>query len=416
MINYLKDLFTDSTQKDTFVALTGTIINSAIGGLFFILAPRVLGPEEYGLFAVVVSTGIMLTSFANFGIDTGILRFVNGQDKAADNQVLRLAFLSYLTIGISTFILGLLFSGPIATYFGKAELTPLLKIAFSGVIFLLLTDFFIANLQARKKFFQATLVNIASNSTRLLIIIVAAAFYTVNVYFLTALFFFVTILSVTTGAIFTPLNFLGAKTTKSHLKDFFTYNWWIAASLAISSIPFDNYFLIKYSGPVATGLFAAPFKVLSIVDQLSGNFSKVLASRLSSLDSHVKVIIFTKKSLPVVAIFSLGFTLSAILAPIIIRVIFGSQYLGSVNVFRIVSISSVFTFATAIPVSILIYYLGKSKIAFYLTAITIISWLFACLILIPRYHEIGAAFAFLVSEVTAFVLFTGYTALALRKK
>jgi len=75
MIQYFKNLLLSDTGKDTGIVLAGTLINVIVGGLFFILAPRILGPADYGLFATVVATGLMAAAIANFGIDTGILRF-----------------------------------------------------------------------------------------------------------------------------------------------------------------------------------------------------------------------------------------------------------------------------------------------------------------------------------------------------
>ena len=81
MIKNLINLSFTQTGKDTGIVFLGTLINVIIGGLFFILAPRILGPADYGLFSVVLATGLMAFNFANFGIDTGILRFIKLKQK-----------------------------------------------------------------------------------------------------------------------------------------------------------------------------------------------------------------------------------------------------------------------------------------------------------------------------------------------
>ena len=75
MFSLIKNLILTDTGKDAVIVSIGTFINIVAGGLFFILTPRILGPEDYGLFSTVIATGLMAASIANFGIDTGILKF-----------------------------------------------------------------------------------------------------------------------------------------------------------------------------------------------------------------------------------------------------------------------------------------------------------------------------------------------------
>ncbi|OGD91421.1 hypothetical protein A3D81_01320 [Candidatus Curtissbacteria bacterium RIFCSPHIGHO2_02_FULL_40_17] len=415
MINQIKDLIFTDTGKDTAIVFTGTIVNAAVGGIFFILAPRILGPADYGLFSVVIATGIMVANLANLGIDTGVLRFVKGEDSESQ-KILKLALESYLVIGLLVFVLGFVLSLPMARILGQPNISPLLKIAFSGVIFVLLTDFVQAVLQSKKKFLEASIVNIVSNVSRLLILLIAAYFFQINVYFLTFLFFFIYIVSVITGKLFVPLDFLKEKDHRAHFKKFFAFNSWIAASLAISSVPLDNYFLLKFAGPVATGIYAAPYKILAITDQLAGNFSRVLAPRFSSFTNDTQAIIFSKKTIPIVLFVISAILTAGILAEPIVRILLGNEYINSIPVFRVVAASYAFYFADTIAVSLIVYYLGKPNITFLITIIVIIIWAISSYILIPKYQAIGAAFADLISGITALSLFTGFVVWHFSKK
>lgn len=399
--------FLHAQNEDTLIVLGGTVLNALVGGLFFIFAPRLIGPENYGLFAVVTSTAILIVNFANLGIDSGILRFVGEGDSTKAHKILKLALEVYLAIGIVALAFGFLFSGQISEFFGKSELTGLFKIAFGAVIFFLLTNFFIATLQARKEFLKATSVGLLQNSLRLLLLGLAAYFYTVDLYVLTFLFFAVTIVSVITGALLTKMDFLYVQNHRSEFKGFFNYNMWLAASFAISSFPFDNYLLLKIAGPISTGLYAAPLKLFTITDQLAGNYSRVLAPTFAKSTKH-EVAKAIKNSLWITV--PAGFVLillSNASAPLV-NLLLGNEYKNSAPIFSIVAIASIFTFATAIPVSITMYFFKNSKITFYISAVVIIFWLSTNLILIPLYKEIGAAYAYLISEILAFLLFSFY--------
>ncbi|GEM_PF-2116301 len=415
MLKSLLGLLYSNTGRDTTIVFVGTLINAIIGGLFFIIAPRLLGPAQYGLFAVVTSTALLVTSLANFGIDTGILKFTDLSNKLQTNKILKLALEAYLVIGIAVFILGFFLSDPISKMLGNESLAPLLQIGFAGIVLFLLTDFFIAVLQSQKKFAKAMTVNISSNVVRILILALGAYFFTVNLYFLTVLFFTVSIISVIVGKIFIPLDFLKAKDHLQEFKRFFTYNFWIAASIAISSIPFDNYLLLKFAGPISVGLYAAPFKILSVVAQFAGNFSSVLAPRFSSFDNNADAIRYSKKIMPIVAIVVLGILFGAALANPLVPLLLGKQYIASITIFRIISVSYAFYFSETIAVSMIVYYFGKTRVAFWITAVTMGFWLLLDILLIPVYHELGAAISQLISAIIGTSLFAAYAIWKLSK-
>lgn len=399
--------FANAQNKNTLVVLVGTVINALVGGIFFIVAPRLIGPENYGLFAVVIATAILIVNFANLGIDSGILRFVGEGDSKRSKKILKLALEMYLVIGIVTLIIGFTLSPAIARFFGHGELSSLFRIAFSTIIFFLLTNFFTAALQAKKEFFKATLVGLIQNSLRLLLLALAAYFFVINLYVLTMLFFAVTLISVVAGAAFTKLDFLKAEDHRGEFKEFANYNLWLAASFAISSFPFDNYVLLKVAGPVATGLYAAPLKLFSIADQLAGNYSRVLAPHFAG-STNRGVAKILKNSLWILIPSSLVFAGLSIMAEPLVNLLLGPEYANSIPIFRIVSLASIFTFATALPVSITLYFLKNSKITFLITLVVIVFWLAANMILIPQYKEIGAAYAYLCTEVLIFLLFSLY--------
>src|SRR3990172_12833991 len=138
MIARIRSLLLTDTGKDTGVVFAGTLVNVIVGGLFFILAPRILGPADYGLFSIVLATGLMAFNFANFGIDTGILRFIKPDQKETNQKYLKLAFKAYLAIGFLIFSLGYVFSPIIAQFLDAPQTENLLRIAFCATMFSLL--------------------------------------------------------------------------------------------------------------------------------------------------------------------------------------------------------------------------------------------------------------------------------------
>ena len=412
VIKTLKNLIFTPTGKDTLIVFAGTAVNVVTGGLFFVIVPRILGPSSYGLFSTVVATSIFVVSFANFGIDTGILKFAK-KGSPAFNKYLSLAFYSYILLGLLVSISGVFLSGPISIFLAHPELTSLFRIAFSATILLLLTNFYSAGLQAQEKFTQASLVNISSNVLRFVIISLALVFMKVDLTFVTSLFFFVTLISIVTGVLFLPIKL--EKIAKVDLLKFHNYNFWIGASLIIASFPLDNYVLVKLAGAKEAGIYSAPFKILTFVYQFAGNFSRVLAPRFSSFETNKKAKTFAIKSFSYVILFSFFIFVLALFATPLIRLLFGNNYSDAIPVFRILTIGFIFFFASAIPVSIILYYLGSSRISFILTVLNVVLFFLLLLIMVPAKGAQGASLAFSLTETLYFLACSSYVLIKLNK-
>jgi len=126
MLTYLKSLLATDTGKDTSIVVIGTIINAVIGGLFFLFAPRILdNPANFGLFATVISTGLMMAAIANFGLDTGIFKFAY-KGSTETNAILSLALRTYMILGLIVAIffgeisIALIFDKSLLDFFNKS--------------------------------------------------------------------------------------------------------------------------------------------------------------------------------------------------------------------------------------------------------------------------------------------------------
>src|SRR3990167_6596257 len=398
MKRIIENLFYTETGKDTIIVFLATGINIFIAGLFFVFAPRILGPSDFGIFATIVATGILATNIANFGIDSGILRFVSGKER--NNPYLALAFRAYLVLGLLTAVIGFFISPLLANLLEYRQIVPLLRIAFISTIFILFTNFYVAALQARKEFVKASLVNISSNLSKLVMLAIAAVFFSIGLYSITIIFFFTTIISVIVGKVLLPFE-LKSKSIKNPLV-IFNYNLWIALSLIIASIPLDNYFLLKSAGAVQTGLYAAPFKILTFVYQFAGNFTRVLAPRFTSFDTKEKARKFAFKSFGIVVLMAFALAVLALVGTPIISLVFGSSFSGSAGIFKILTLGFIFFFAGAVPSAIILYYLGKSQIVFIFTVIKIFIFVLLLYILVPKLQASGAAISYVVAEAMTF--------------
>lgn len=412
MIKKVLSFASTSTFKDTSVVSAGTLLNLIFGGLFFIIAPRILGPANFGLFSTVVATSVLIISFANLGIDAGILRYVK-KDSNQNDQFLSLAFKSYLIIGFIISIAGFLFSPLIANILDHKEISDLLRIAFASSLFLLLGNFYTAGLQALGKFTQASLVNLSSNVLRIIILIIALYFWHVGLIFITCLFFMVTVVSTIVGKIFLPFSSNIPK--RDQITNFYKYNFWVAIALLVSSIPFDNFLLLKYAGPVSVGLYAAPFKILSAIYQFGSSYSRVLVPRFASFDKDTKVRSFISKAYVFPLLLSAAILILSLFSSHVIILLFGRSYLDAAVLFQVLSVGFIFFLLAVVPGVITLYYYGDSRFAFYASIVRTIIFVAAILVLINNFKALGAAVAFTIAEFVNFALLSIYVIVKLKK-
>ena len=172
---------------------------------------------------------------------------------------------------------------------------------------------------------------------------------------------------------------------------------------------------MKVTGPIQVGLYAAPYKILTVFHQLSSSFSRVLAPRFTSFDTNLKAKIFALKSFTLVLPIAATLLLVAIFATPFINLIFGQDYETSAQVLKILSVGFLFFFAGVIPTSIILYYLGDSRTSFIISVFRVFIFVVLLLILIGPYKAIGASVAFTITEVAVFSLSSIYAFSKIRK-
>ena len=140
-----------------------------------------------------------------------------------------------------------------------------------------------------------------------------------------------------------------------------------------------------------------------------------MAPRFTSFDTNLKAKIFAFKSFTVVIPIAVILLLVAIFATPFINLIFGRDYEASAQVLKILSIGFLFFFASVIPSSVILYYLGDPRISFIISVSRVFIFVILLLILIGQYKAIGASWAFAITEIVVFSLSSIYAFSKIRK-
>jgi len=404
-----KIILTDTFKKSS-ITFSGSIINGALGALFFVFAARFLGPSNFGLMSVAIAFMTLVTDISDLGVDTGIVRFV-GKNTDTKNlkahKYLKLGLVMKVTVGLVVFLTFFATSGLISKYiFNKPELGLPLRLISFGILGSLLFSFSIHTFQAYQKFWHWSSLYVGTNFLRLFIILVLIALGVVNIENTLASYVLMPFVGFAFSFIFLPKGFLKAKNYKSVSKDFFHYNKWVAlmTAVAATSSRLDTFIAARLLTFDQVGIYSAANQLVQIVPQIAGSLGTVIAPKMAAKSDLTDLLDYLKKSQMLVTTIAVLGLLAIPIATFFIPIFYGANYLSSVPVF-IVLLIAMLVFLFSIPIhNSIFYYFSYPKLFFYLSIGHLVIITFFGWFLIGRFGALGAAFSVLIGSVYNFLI------------
>src|SRR3989344_1548360 len=358
------DIFKTATFKQSSITVTGTIINGVLGALFYIVLARLLGPSDFGLVTISLTTLVLIADVADIGTNTGLIRFVSANllvDKERAFKFLKLS-LEIKLIAWGVVFLTFFFLSPfVATQiFHNFQLILPLKLVSIGVGGALLFTFATSALQAYQKYFLWSIINIISNSLRLILLLVLASYFMLNVsnslmiYIILPFFgFFITLFILPTRKI------LQSKDEFKLSRELFKYNIPVAtfSIIAAFSARLDTYLNAALLSVREVGIYGASNQVVAVIPQLVSALGLVASPKFASFQNKQQMLTYFKKFQLLVS----GICLLGILAiPIVVFLIpqvYGLPYQDAVTPFIFLFLAQlVFLFSIPVHQSIIFYF------------------------------------------------------------
>lgn len=364
-----KKIIGTATFKQSQITIAGTLLNGALGALFYIVLARFLGPGDFGLLTIALTTLVLIADMADIGTNTGLIRFVSAnlarsRDKAY--RFLKLSLEIKLIAWAASFLI-IFFAAPFLAkeVFHKTELILPLKLAAFGVGGALLFTFATSALQAYQKYFLWSLVNILTNFARLLLILALGFYSFLNIenslliYLALPFFgFFVTLFILPARKI------LSSKEEFNLSRELFKYNIPVAIFTVIAafSAKLDIYLNAALLSAREVGIYGAANQMVAVMPQLVSALGLVSAPKFASFQNNKQMLIYFKKF----QFFVLGLCLLGVLTiPVLIFLIpmlFGSQYQDATLPFIFLFLAMV-VFLFSIPVHhSVIFYFGRPDV------------------------------------------------------
>lgn len=365
----LKSILQSATFRQSQITILGTIINGVMGALFYVVLARFLGPSDFGLLVIALTTMVLIADIADIGTNTGLVRFVShslakNQDRAY--RFLKLSFeIKLIAWGISFLAVYLLAPILATNLFHKEELIIPLRLTAFGAGGALLFTFATSTLQAYQKYLPWSVINIFTNLLRLILIIILGYFLMLNietsilVYLLLPFFgFFVTLFILPTRKIFL------SKKEFSLSKELFKYNIPVAAFTVIAafSARLDTYLSAVLLSSREVGIYGAANQMVQIMPQLVSALGLVSSPKFASFQNNKDMLIYFKKFQLLVSGFCILGILTIPISIYLIPILLGPQYQEAIIPFIFLFIAMlIFLFSIPVHHSV-IFYFGRPDV------------------------------------------------------
>lgn len=396
--------------RDTVLVFIGNASNAALGFIVNLLVARTMGPEEFGLYTSAIAAGAVVISLSDLGINTGVVRFASKYlNEQAENKAFAIFYSALkfrLVLGVLLTIVGVGLSRLIAQeLFDEPRLTILLQISFFGLLIPIISGLFGAIFQVYREFKKSVFLGILGG--------------TVNLTYVGLLWLLqrMTLINLIAGSVllagallfvtgsFLPKNIFSVRKTDSILsRNLYHFSKWIMIS-SISVVLANNldyYMLLWFRGAEAVGTYAAAWKLGYVFPILAGAMGTVLLPHVSSFETKERMKQYLTKAFRVtLPIAILTWVLIPIAQPLI-NLIFGSEYMPAIPVFKILIIAFSITIVIN-PLGLVVYSLNKPHYFSIMNLVQLAVTIIGNIVLIPIYGIIGPAITVLLTGIVAII-------------
>lgn len=404
-----------ATFRQSGITFSTTILNGALGAVFYIVAARVLGPADFGVLSVSIMVLTLGTSVGGLGVNTGLVRFVGKYiklDRKKADKFIKLSLKANIAIGFVFIVLGMFLSSFVANLvFGNIEFVEAIRISFFGVWFLLLFGFSVRVLQSFQKFWLWGFVQIGSNLLRILIVLLLAILGHFTLHSGLWTYILIPLAGFSFALLFLiPRSFLKAKNENSVAREFFHYNKWIAGFSLIAAVSsrMDTFITARLLSPEELGFYAAAYQLVYIVPQIVGSLGTVISPKMAAMGGKSEFLSYFKKTQLLVLGLSFLGLLAAPVVAFLVPYVFGAEYISAIPIFFVLLISML-VFLISVPAhNAVLYYYAYPRLFLWLSVghLGIIS--LSAFYLINLYGVLGAAFSVLLGSIFNFVVPMGW--------
>lgn len=423
------DVHSLKLAKNTFY----TFINSALilftGIIVSIVTARFLGPARFGIYQLILWIMGAAAVVYKFGMSPAITKYVaeyeGREKKEAIGEITGFAFVVQLVVSLACAILLISFSKEIALFFGSEKTWIYILIVAAWIVPSALTGVLVAaikGLQLFQYFIFANIIVLPISTLAIFLVLkmdfgiegVLVTQASFQVFYLLVYYFL-----IRKRIIFRP-SFRLEPTLR---KRFFNYSLSMVVILFLEAIIWQRseiFFLGKFSSAEQIAFYALAFGIsMGAIGVLTGNFMRVLMPTFSSIygagDMARVRQLFTTSTRYIGMLVLPVCTAGIVVAPLLIKFLYGQAYLFGSNVLRILLVSSALVCISTAGAAVM-YGTEKQNMIVKFWSIVAAVNIALDLLLIPRWGSIGAALANSSAQILGVILGGLYLVRAMKAK
>lgn len=413
----LTSLLHRPTLKDSVISIAGQVSAGLLGAVFFAIAARLLGVQDFGLFSLALATAIILKDIIDPGINAVLLRFVPAH-RHTPQAASYIKYAALIKLGYFTLIIPplLIFHRPLSLLIFKQPTLSLIPLTLALTLSLSLGFFISGIFQSHRRFLADAIFTISQPLLRLILLfgLYLTGSISVQALILTNLSAYLLVSLVALFAL--SLDFWKAHTPASVKTD--THGFLPPVILSTASNTLSDrvslYLTNHFTSPFEVGILSSATQLFTPAKQIAGSLSNVLGTRFAAYKEPSQVLAYLRQSTALCLFLGLGLASTAIIAHPIVALVYGVDFLPAVPLFRLLAIAfGIFIFQVPFT-SLLLYHHGRSDLLAKLSLVQLVLTFVANLYFLPRFGVIAAAYAFLTVMLINAAL-TVYLALAITR-
>jgi len=394
--------------KSYFSVIFGTGLGRGISFLTTLILARLLGLTGFGVFSIFFTVFMFVWQLPTI-LDAIYVRYVKAED---DHERIEYIRTSFCLKGVIVIFL-LAFSYPLASLlaikvFNRPELLNYLTAAIIGGSFLSLFNSVAVIFQAEEKFHIFAILSVIFYILVFALIVMIKVFnipFTVSsvVSAYTAASVIIGLLAVyylfrLTKSLFTiniPLLF-----------NMIHFGKWLVGNMFVELLAqrLDVLVLARIVSYEELGIYSAAVRVAMFAMLLTSAATTIFIPKgCESLKSKEHLKRYFRDSLVIGSCLTVAIAGLIVVAPQLIRLLFGVDYLGSIPAARLLLLNSIFVLLYT-PFGIMFYAKGNSRIVFLFMLTRLAFTVLAMLIFVPLLGALGAALSLAVSSFLCLII------------
>jgi O-antigen/teichoic acid export membrane protein len=398
---------------DLAATFGGRLIQMALALAGNVVSARVLGPDDFGRFGLVIATISVCGTLADAGLTYSAIKFIaqyEAQKNAKAHDVARTYLFLRLLTGATIALLGATLSEPIAALaLGHAELTPYLQLAFLTLVGLSVSSYPGTVLVALAQFGRYSLAGVLNATITLSGIFLLLIAGRLDLQSLIVWNVVLPVLSTLPAWLLLPKEWLPWRTgerertasTAGVAKEMFAFGRWIAFSNlgSILVAQGDLVLLGRLANPAIVGVYSVALTLAMRLDTLNQSLFTVMMPRASRLRGSGNIRAYSRRVVTGSLALAVMLGVAALLAQPIIALLYGEQYEGAIGLFFALLIIVLFDLVTS-SLFLVAFPLNKPNVLAVADWLRVVVLFTSGWLLIPIYSAFGAVVARGLARVT----------------